>query len=163
MTELWIARHVLPAAYSVLPAAAQSDRATAMLLAIGWQESRFEHRRQLGGPARGWWQFENDTVRLTLAHQVSGPLMHQALRALAYPGQPIAPMFVHHAIEHNDVLAAVTARALLRTHPEMLPTRDDVGLGWTQYMAVWRPGKPKPATWEEAWRRAWAAIDSTKG
>ncbi len=30
-----------------------------MLLAIGLQESRFEHRRQLGnGPARGFWQFE---------------------------------------------------------------------------------------------------------
>ena len=28
-----------------------------MLLAIGLQESRFVHRRQIGGPACGFWQF----------------------------------------------------------------------------------------------------------
>src|SRR3546814_10617520 len=41
-----------------------------MLLAIGLQESRFLHRAQIGGPARGYWQFERDrkSKRLKSSH-----------------------------------------------------------------------------------------------
>ena len=36
----------------------RSTAADVLLLAIGLQESRFEHRQQIGGPARSFWQFE---------------------------------------------------------------------------------------------------------
>lgn len=50
---------ILDPALKLLPSM-DSVRARMMLLAIGLQESRFEHRRQLGnGPARGFWQFES--------------------------------------------------------------------------------------------------------
>ena len=44
-----------------------------MLLAIGLQESRLTHRRQIGGPARGLWQFER-------GGGVAGVLRHAASR-----------------------------------------------------------------------------------
>src|SRR5690606_35531315 len=56
-------------AYALLPSRMDSDRATVMLLAIGLQESRFEHRRQIKGPARGFWQFERGGgVRGVMTH-----------------------------------------------------------------------------------------------
>ena len=52
-------RFIVPTAFALLPPTMRSDRATAMLLAIGLQESRFLHRRQFhNGPARGFWMFE---------------------------------------------------------------------------------------------------------
>ena len=50
--------YALPAACSLLPARMDTRAARALLVAIGLQESRFEHRRQIGGPARGFFQFE---------------------------------------------------------------------------------------------------------
>ena len=49
---------ILDPAAKLLPGM-DSAKARVMLLAIGLQESRFEHRRQIGGPARGFWQFES--------------------------------------------------------------------------------------------------------
>ncbi len=48
-------------AMALLPARMNTPAADCMLLAIGLQESRFVHRRQIGGPARGFWQFEKGT------------------------------------------------------------------------------------------------------
>lgn len=42
----------------LLPAKMDTPKARVMMLAIGMQESRFEHRKQIGGPARGFFQFE---------------------------------------------------------------------------------------------------------
>lgn len=50
--------NLIPAAARLLPGVAFTPEAKVMLLAIGLQESRFEHRRQIKGPARGFWQFE---------------------------------------------------------------------------------------------------------
>ena len=44
-TADYVARHVLPAAFALLPPQMDSPQARAMLMAIGWQESRFSHRR----------------------------------------------------------------------------------------------------------------------
>ena len=44
-------------ALALLPSAMDTPQAHCMLLAIGLQESRFVHRRQIGGPACGFWQF----------------------------------------------------------------------------------------------------------
>ena len=63
-----ILAHTLPAAYSLLPAEMESAEATALLLSIGLQESQFTHRRQVGGPARGFYQFELSGVQGVLRH-----------------------------------------------------------------------------------------------
>jgi hypothetical protein len=48
---------ILEPAAKILPTY-DSPKARMMLLVIGLQESRFEHRRQIGGPAVSFWQVE---------------------------------------------------------------------------------------------------------
>ena len=54
MTLEQVMRDAVRPALALLPAAMNTPQARCMLLAIGLQESRFVHRRQIGGPARGF-------------------------------------------------------------------------------------------------------------
>lgn len=116
-----------------------------MLIAIGLQESRFTYRRQIGGPARGYWQFER-------GGGVAGVMTH---RASSY-----AAMLVledHHilwqynaayeALETNDTVACAFARLLLLTDSRPLPPVHAYANAWDYYVRNWRPGKPHPQTW----------------
>ena len=117
-----------------------------MLLAIGLQESRFVHRRQIGGPARGFWQFEQGGgVRGVLAHPASAALARQVCQVRGVP--PTAPS-VYSRLELDDVLAAAFARLLLWTDPARLPRTGDADAAWALYLRTWRPGKPiaRPGT-----------------
>lgn len=144
-----VRQHVIPAAYSVLPSAMASPLATRHLLAIGWQESRLIHRVQLGGPARGLFQFElGGGVLGVLGHARTKTAIRDALVSLGYT-RDLSPYGCYTAIQHNDILAAVFARLLLWTLPSPLPTEE--AEGWRQYLAAWRPGEPHPATWPDAW------------
>jgi len=157
-------RFILPAAYALLPRALASAEATAMLLAIGLQESRFATRRQFnGGPARGLWQFERGDLEKgggvcgVLAHRASAPHVQRALKRLSYPSDPIGGC--HAVIEHNDVLAGVFARLLLWTDPHPLPTiSDGPTAAWDLYVRTWRPGRPKRDTWNAYYADAWARV-----
>ena len=150
-------RHTLPAAYALLPPAMASPAASAMLLAIALQESKFATRLQRsGGPARGFWQFESAGVKGVLRHKASATPIAQAVTALCYPKPTIAAMQV--AIRHNDVLAACFARCLLWTLPYVLPRPMDVAESYDQYLAAWRPGRPHPETWDYNFRLAWNVV-----
>jgi hypothetical protein len=154
--------HILPAAYTMLPARMASERASAMLLAIGLQESGFEHRRQINGPACSLWQFERVGVAGVLGHRRTADDAQAVLRRLKY--QPVPPgtaQQVHWAMEHNDVLACCLARLLLWTLPEPLPGMEDIDNAWQQYLAAWRPGKPHRQTWSAHYRQAWALVTSS--
>jgi hypothetical protein len=149
-TLAYIRTAVIPAALKFLPAKLDSFEARALLVAIGMQESRFLHRRQVGGPARGFWQFENGGgVHGVLTHAATKPLITPVLDALQYqPGD------CYYAIEHNDTLAAVFARLLLFSHPKPLP--DEASAAWRYYLDIWRPGKPHAETWAPFFAEAWA-------
>lgn len=150
-------RYTLPAAYALLPAPMASPEASALLIAIGLQESRFRHRQQAGGPARGFWQFEAAGCSGVMRHHATaGPLL-DAVRLLGYEAPNDARVYMRR-IEDNDPLAAVLARLLLWTLPDSLPGRDAPGYGWTQYLDAWRPGRPHAETWTENFRRAWAYV-----
>lgn len=139
-------------AYALLPSRMASTTATLMLLAIGLQESRFLHRRQIGGPARGYLQFERDGgVRAVLRHPVTK--IH-AITLCAARGVLAAPQQVYDAIEHDDVLAAGFARLLLYSDPAPLPALGDEAGAWAYYLRNWRPGKPHPRTWPEMYQNA---------
>lgn len=157
MTPLrYVRTHVYPVAFSLLPPQMDSPAARAMLTAIGLQESRFLHRRQMAqGPARGWWQFEMGGVEGVLSHHASRPSAEAVCRVLGY--DPADERGIHLALEHNDVLAACFARLLLWTDPRLLPSADRPVDGWTQYLATWRPGKPHASTWAGHFAAAWAA------
>lgn len=153
-------RFVLPAAYAVLPPVMRSREATAMLLAIGLQESRFMHRKQVVGPARGFWQFERTggVVGVMTHPKTRGPLS-VALTELRYADGADNAYELHRIIEHNDVVAAVFARLLLWTLPEPLPLNGEANRAWQQYLRAWNPGKPHPATWNNFFVESWARVE----
>lgn len=155
----FVARAIVPAAYELLPDGCRSDAATAMMLAIGLQESGFQHRRQLQGPARGFWQFEGGGIRGVLGHRASREAIRSALVALGYrENYPV--LAIREAITHNDVLACVFARLLLWTDPEPLPPSSTESVAaWDIYYRTWRPGKPHPQTWGRHYSRAWAVVE----
>lgn len=153
-------RFIVPAAYSLLPPSMSSDRATAMLLSIGLQESQFKHRRQLwNGPAKSFWQFEmGGGVKGISTHVDTKDHVEQCLEALRYTHKLSDYRATHAAIENNDVLACVCARLLLWTLPDKLPEKGEHDKSWQQYMDGWRPGKPHRDTWSEYYDTAWSIV-----
>ena len=143
-------KDALKGAYRVLPIRMYTPEATQLLLTIGWQESRFEHRFQVGGPARGFWQFEQGGIRGVWNHETSKEYLQEALKALKYPAD-VNPELCYSAVAHNDTLAAVYARLLLWTSPKRLPRLTAPMDAWWYYKDLWRPGKPHPETWIRAW------------
>lgn len=155
MMDAYLLRYIFPAAFALLPPTMDSQKACALLLAIALQESRCEYRQQIGGPARGFWQFEMGGVAGVLTHRATAEHVRRVCEALRYPPSVIG---CHGAIRDNDVLASCFARLLLWTLPGALPGRDEAAAGWRQYLAGWRPGRPHPETWPAHYARAWALV-----
>lgn len=152
-TMEYVASVLIPSALRLLPVKMSSLEAKAMLIAIGLQESRFEYRKQVGGPATGFWQFEvGGGWKGVLTHNASALLARGLLKSLVY-GEP--DLSDYKAIENNDLLACAFARLLLWTHPRALPARWQADYGWEYYLELWRPGKPHRATWNAFFDQAW--------
>lgn len=146
---------VLPG-LTLLPGSMDTPAARAMLLAIGMQESRFEHRRQVGGPARGFFQFElHGGVTGVLKHHSSKIFASSVLKKLHYD---LNARDVYEAIEHNDLLATAFARLLLWTLPVSLPGPNDYDHSWMQYLSAWQPGQPHRETWNTFYWQAWSEV-----
>lgn len=149
-------------ALALLPTRMDTPAARVILLAIGLQESRFTHRQQIGGPARGFWQFEKGTrasrggVWGVFLHMVSKGYVSVLCRARSVACDPDA---IYAALEYDDVLAAGVARLLLWTDPKALPAIGDADAGWSLYLRTWRPGRPHPKTWPALYAQAMAAVD----
>ena len=147
---------IIPQALKLLPGEMDTPAARAMLIAIGLQESKLKYRRQIGGPARGLWQFERGGgVRGVLNHPATKTII---TRILLDMGLATYPQASYETLEHNDVLACVFARLLLWTHPASLPAKDDPEAGWVYYTSTWRPGKPHRETWDDFYRQAWSEV-----
>lgn len=148
-------------ALALLSSGMDTPEARVILLAIGLQESRFVHRRQIGGPARGFWQFEKGTR--ASRGGVWGVFLHPASKghlAALCKARSVAcdPDAIYAALEYDDVLAAGVARLLLWTDPKALPAVGDSDAGWALYLRTWRPGKPHPQTWPDLYRQAAAQV-----
>lgn len=155
--DLFLKNAVAPA-LDLLPVKMDTPSARALIVAICLQESRLQYRRQVGGPARSYAQFEmGGGVRGVLNHPASKPHIQKVLVALDYDSQS-DPVACYTAIEHNDILAAAFARLLLYTSPETLPLRGEADKGWSMYAANWRPGRPRRDTFDAFYAQAWALI-----
>lgn len=154
----YVHQYIVPAAYALLPEPLRTPQATALLLAIGLQESGFAKRQQVGGPAHSFFQFELGGVGGVLAHPKTKVPAESALALLCYPKASRIPVVCYEVITNNDVLAVVFARLLLFTLPQALPEREDWDGGWQQYVDAWRPGKPRPETWAAHYQAAWAVV-----
>lgn len=148
MTDLIrINRDILAPGLRLLPAKMDTTAARVLLLAIGLQESRLIHRRQIGGPARGLWQFERGGgVQGVLSHPASRELAREVCRACGVEPTSAA---VYPALERDDRLAAAFARLLLWTDSRPLPApAAGAQAAWDYYTRNWRPGKPHRQTWD---------------
>lgn len=140
------ARILLPAAALIesIRSRFADPRAHLLLLAIAGQESGWTDRRQIGGPARGFWQAEPNGVLAVLENPATQRWLILAARAQSV-GIDRASIYV--AIEHNDPLAYAVARLLLWADPESLPDVGDEDAAWAAYLRCWRPGKPSRERW----------------
>lgn len=129
----------------LLPCKFDSQQARVLLLAIGMQESGFTTRRQNGGPARSFWQFEQGGgIRGVLEHPASRPYARAVcgLRAVAPVSSDVYAAFLS-----DDLLACAFARLLLWTDAAPVPQAADAAAAWNYYLRNWRPGKPRPESW----------------
>lgn len=132
------------------------DRERVLLLAIAGQESGLASRRQIGGPARSFWQFERGGgVRGVLNHPASAHRIVQLCAALEIPADEAT---VYEALAWSDHLAVAMARLLLWTDAAPLPAVGDEAAGWSYYARNWRPGKPRPDAWAARYQAAVAAV-----
>lgn len=137
-----------------------TPEARRFVLAIALQESRLAHRRQViagageTGPAASFWQFEQGGgCRGVLTHFLVAPCMRRM--CIEFNVTP-TPQGLWEAMRYQDVIAAIAARLLIYTLPDKLPTTPEQG--WEQYIDVWRPGKPHPETWAQAWATATTTV-----
>lgn len=156
MTPLFIEAEHAVIELDLLPGNMHTNAASAMLIAIALQESRLTHRKQINGPARGFWQFEN-------GGGVIGVMNHAQTKKIATDvcatlKIPFVQKTIHEAIAWNDALAYCFARLLLYTEPASLPRQDQPDEAWRQYMNTWRPGMPHRETWNAFYAQAWSAV-----
>ncbi len=150
--EIALAKEIISDAMRLLPSNMDSRQARAMLIAIGLQESRFKHRKQIGGPAHGFWQFEKGGgVKGVLNHATTSKLARQVCNACCV--SPDADS-VYDALATDDVLACCFARLLLWTDPKAIPAVGNEQASWELYSRVWRPGQPHRQSWGDLYAAA---------
>lgn len=157
---------ILNPGLALLPMSMDSQLARLMMLAIGLQESKFEHRFQVlndpsqKGPARGLWQFERGGgVKGVMTHHTTTGHAHRlcAERGVAWDAPAIWAK-----LEFDDLLACGFARLLLFSDPKPLPAVWDVDAAWELYAKrTWRPGKPHRETWDSYHLQARKALGIT--
>ena len=138
--EALLSGAIIPA-YTLL--GLDSPAARVLSLAIAGQESDWMTRLQDGGPARGYWQCESTGAVYDVMDKASQQLQ-VICKALDIPPDTGT---VYEAIAWNDQLAAGVARLALWLDPASLPAVGDASGAWVYYLAVWRPGSPRPGTW----------------
>jgi len=141
---------IIRPALAELPAKMRGDKAEVMLLAIGLQESRFIYRKQIGGPARGFWQFERAGIAGVLNH----PASLATCKKLCSEHAANSVEQVYNLLETSDKLACQLARLLLYTDPRPLPLIGEIVSAWDYYIRNWRPGKPHLKTWAGIYAQA---------
>ncbi|MCW5737025.1 MAG: hypothetical protein KIS73_23065 [Enhydrobacter sp.] len=131
-----------------------TDRARVLLMAIAGQESGWTARRQIGGPARSYWQFEKgggvDDVFRATSRQLGIVCAAQDI--------PCDRTVVFEAMAWNDSLACAMARLLLWMEPAPLPAVGEKEAAWQYYLRNWRPGAPHRHSWDARYDQALAAI-----
>ena len=145
-------------AFALLPERMSSKKALVMLIAIGLQESRLIHRRQIRGPAKGLLQFERGGgVRGVLSHSATSELARSICIGMMGTDEQKA---VYDELEFSDTLAFVFGRLLLWTDPKPLPDLGDEQGAWDLYLRTWRPGKPHRNTWSALYKQALEFVEA---
>jgi hypothetical protein len=131
-----------------------SDAARVLTMTIAGQESNWAARRQIGGPARSYWQFEQGGGVAGLFHVTP----HQLAEVCKYFDVPFDIQTVFEAMAWHDPLACCMARLLLFTDAAPLPAVGEVDQAWSYYQRTWRPGAPHPEFWAQKYAFARALL-----
>ena len=156
--DVFLTRIVKPAALFISEAVAipASDEAIVLLMTIAGQESDWRARRQIGGPARSFWQFE-ESGGVAELFQVTSVRLEAICNILAIPFDQAT---VFEAMAWNDILACAMARLLLWQDPAALPEVGAKQAGWQYYLRNWRPGAPRPDAWSGYYEQSLEAMMS---
>ena len=147
-----VTENIINPAMKLLPAKMDTPKARVMLLAIGLQESRFQHTHQIGGPAHGYWQFESGGgTKGVMEFSTTKAIAQKVAKARGVAWNRNA---VFAAIEEDQIFACAFARLLLWTDPKALPEIGEYENAWQLYLRVWRPGKPHRNSWNGLYRQA---------
>lgn len=133
-----------------------TDSARVLVLAIAGQESNWSARRQIGGPARSYWQFERGGGVAELFQKTR----RQLNVVCAAQDIPVDIDTVFEAMAWNDPLACAMARLLLWGDPAPLPAVGDQEAGWQYYLRNWRPGAPHRDTWSVVYPKALSIVQA---
>lgn len=139
---------------SLVPTVPVGREACVMLLAIAGQESDWSNRRQVGGPARSYWQFE----RAGGVAEVMEKTPVQLRMVAAWDEIPYVAATLFEAMAWNDLLAFTFARLLLWQDRAPLPLVGAQGTAWAYYLRNWRPGLPDADRWAKVYPEACAAV-----
>lgn len=131
---------------SVTTSQVATSSAKILLLAIALEESNLQHRQQIKGPARSFWQFE----RIGIEGVVSRKTNKEILSKLNYP---TLTNTIYTQLLTNDQLGCILARLLLLSDPNPLPEPkySEITNAYNYYLKNWRPGKKSPASWKTNW------------
>ena len=104
-----------------------SPAALNLVAGIGMVESGYRTRKQIGGPALGYWQMEPATEQDCWVNFLDyRPLLAGLVRKIAYPSQP-----QHQLLLTNDAYAAAMCRIRLYRSPNPLPDANcALALSW---------------------------------
>lgn len=123
---------------ALLPPQMGTRPARVLMHAINLQENPMRYEQQVGGPARGDYQFEKGGgVKGVMTHPASKSLVQDVCRArgVAFDAEAI-----YQAIGRDPILAAALARLLIWTDSKPLPAPADEQGAWALYLRTWRPG-----------------------
>ena len=138
--------------YKLLPDKMDTLEARRQQAAIGWQESKYLTRVQYGGgPAHSYWQMEETGgVHGVMNFKADGGKIAALARSVCHArGFPFVRHDVWKALATDDVLGAAFCRLLMYTDAYPVPKTEKEG--WSMYLRTWRPGRPHPEYWPQAW------------
>ncbi len=151
----------LDPAFSFLPPKMASQNSIILLGATAIQESNLEHRKQVGGPAVSFWQFEKIGIKEVLINAATKALAADACKLHGVPAD-VNSVYEFFKTPQGDILAAIFARLNYWTNRNALPNfnrPNSETLYWEYYKSTWRPGKPHLHRWPRSFWRAYGAFE----
>lgn len=132
-----------------------TDEARVLTMTIAGQESGWQYRKQVGGPAHSYWQFE----KMGGVVEVLQKCTKQINAVCKMWDIPANVTDVYEAMSWHDPLATAMARLLLWQDAAPLPAVGDKKAAWDYYLRNWRPGMPHPEAWSGLYDRAVIACE----
>lgn len=140
----------------IAPVLLDTPKSRCLMLAIAGHESGWNTRLQIGGPARSFWQIEeNGALADVMAHERAHLVLAEICDELCIP---LTSNIIFEALAWNDTLAYTVARLTLLIDPMPLPAVGDAAGSYAYYLRNWRPGKVNAPSWAGIYAQSAACL-----